>query len=403
MAGTHALRRALLAAVLCLAAGAAEAGDFEISGFVAGELRLFPESPQFPDQFETFQPSAIFEPELSYESGDGRHLFAVTPFARLDAQDGERTHADLREGYWQYVGDSWDVLVGVNQVFWGVTESRHLVNVINQIDSVEDLDEEDFLGQPMVNIGVQEDWGRVDLFLMSGFRLRTSPGRDGRLRGPLPVDDDPDDARFESDLGRARPEAALRYSQFFGDWDVGLHVFHGTGREPRFAPNAVGDALVPSYDVITQGGLDLQLTEDAWLWKLEALARGGQGEVFGAAVGGFEYTIFQIFESSADLGLLAEGLYDGRDSDVFPAVLDNDVFVGARLALNDVQDTQVLAGVITDVTDGSSSLRVEAERRLGESWKVELEAQAFFAVDGSNNLAGFENDSLVTLRISRFF
>ena len=390
------------AAALAFAAGAAVAGEFELSGSLAGEVRGFVQEPKFPSQFSHFQPSLAITPEFSYDSDDRRHQVSLVPYLRLDARDDERTHADLREGYWRYISDDWEALVGVDTVFWGVTESRHLVNVINQIDQVEDIDEEDFLGQPMVNLATQQDWGRLDVFVLPGFRERTFPGRKGRLRTALPVDEDAAD--FDSDLGQAHVDVAARYTHFFGDWDVGASYFYGTGREPRLVPNATATRLEPRYDLIHQGGLDLQYTQDAWLWKLEAIVREGQGDVFAAAVGGFEYTFFQIFESAADLGLLAEYLYDGRDEGKAPPTsADNDVFVGARLALNDVQDTTALLGAVVDVEDRSTALFVEAARRLGDSWKLELESRLFLGVSDSNPLNAFEDDDFVALRLSYFF
>ena len=90
----------------------------------------------------------------------------INRFARYDNQDDERSHVDLREAYWGYDGDSWDVNAGFSKVFWGVAESRHLVDVINQTDLVEDLDQEDKLGQPMVNVNLQRDYGRFELYVM---------------------------------------------------------------------------------------------------------------------------------------------------------------------------------------------------------------------------------------------
>ncbi|MEL6318906.1 MAG: hypothetical protein AAFR16_14835, partial [Pseudomonadota bacterium] len=203
----------------------------ELTAEIAFEPRFFPEDPAFAGQLDGFQASGFIKPELSWEN-DARDLqIAVTPFFRLDARDDERTHFDIREAYVRRFMGDWDVLFGANQVFWGVTESRHLVNIVNQIDAVEDIDEEDFLGQPMLQIGRQTDFGRFELFLMSGFRERTFAGPPGRLRPPLFVDDD--DARFESGLENARPEVALRYTHVLGDVDLGLHVFHGTSREPN--------------------------------------------------------------------------------------------------------------------------------------------------------------------------
>ena len=93
-------------------------------------------------------------------------------------------------------------------------------------------------------------------------------------------------------------------------------------------PARDGRSLLPVYDQIDQVGIDLQYTNDAWLWKLEAIARDGDSHSFAAAVGGFEYTLYQVSESSADVGLLLEYQYDGRDEFEPVTITDNDVFVG---------------------------------------------------------------------------
>jgi hypothetical protein len=46
---------------------------------------------------------------------------------------------------------------------------------------------------------------------------------------------------------------------------------------------------------------------------------------------------------------------------------------------------------------------VEAERRIGDSWTVELEARLFARVDEADVLSFFRSDDFVTLRISRNF
>ena len=92
----------------------------------------------------------------------------------------------LREAYWayedwSYKGTEIELLVGINKVFWGVTESVHLVDIVNQTDLVEDLDQEDKLGQPMVNLALQHDWGLLNIYLLPYFRERTFPGIDWSL------------------------------------------------------------------------------------------------------------------------------------------------------------------------------------------------------------------------------
>ena len=382
--------------------GTAAAGEIELSGWIGLEDRAFVQDPRFEDQFDGHQLSLIVNPEFMYDAEGGHHQFSFVPFLRLDARDEERKHFDVREAYWRYVGDDWEILAGLDTVFWGVTESRHLVNVINQIDQVEDIDQEDFLGQPMVDLTVQLDWGRLDLFALPGFRERTFPGNDGRLRTALPVDEDA--AEFESDLEVLHVDAAIRYSHFIGDWDIGAHYFYGTGREPRLVPNAAGTRLEPRYDLINQVGVDIQYTTDAWLWKFEGIVREGQGDTFAAAVGGFEYTFFDILETDADFGVLGEYLYDGRDRDDAPVTsLDNDIFVGARLALNDVQNLSALVGTVIDIDNQSTSLFLEVERRIGDNWKVELESRWFLGVDKKDPMESLQDDDFITLRLSRYF
>jgi hypothetical protein len=394
----HATSRFVLL-VLLAAASPAAAQEVDFGGTVAGELRWFPNDPLYPDQLEALQYSLVLEPSLTGQSDGGRHSFALVPFARLDAQDSERTHFDLREAYWRGVFGDWEVLAGVNRVFWGVTESRHLVDVVNQTDILEDVDEEDKLGQPMLSVEWQRSWGRLAGLALVGFRHRSFPGSEGRLRFPLPVDTDA--ALFPD--GERLVDLALRYSHFLGDFDLGVSLFHGTGREPAFLVDDSAAALIPVYSRITQGSLDLQYTRNAWLWKLETLVRSGQGATFGAAVAGFEYTRYQVFGSAADLGLLAEYLYDGRDETAPPTPFENGLFFGARLALNDVRDTSLLAGALVDLDDGTVAGRVEGQRRLTANLKLELEARLFTSVDPESFLWFFRRDSFVTLRLGVFF
>jgi hypothetical protein len=397
------VRSIIIGVATMLAQASAFAAGPELSGSVGAELRWFPESPQFPGQLDHLQPSLGIEPEFRWVLGNGDQI-TISPFALLDGQDSNRSHFDLREAYWRHFGENWDLLIGVNKVYWGVTESRHLVDVINQVDSVVDVDEEDRLGQPMISLSTQRDWGRVELFILPGFRERTFAGENGRLRFALPVDDD--NSIYESGAEEKHIDFAVRYSHYIGDWDIGAHSFYGTGREPRFTLSANNQRLLPNYDLISQLGIDLQYTKDAWLWKFEGIVRQGQGGTFVALVGGFEYTFYQIRQSAADLGLLIEYLRDDRNENpaLAPATLfQNDLFVGMRLALNDIQDTSVLAGAIVDLDNQSILFQVEAERRLGDNWSAEVEARFFLDVSDDVLLNSFREDTFVNLSLARHF
>jgi hypothetical protein len=208
---------------------------------------------------------------------------------------------------------------------------------------------------------------------------------------------------YESSQEENHVDLALRFSHYVGDIDIGLNVFSGTSREPRFVPSAGGTSLLPVYDQIDQFGVDVQYTKDAWLWKLEAIARDGATHSFAAAVGGFEYTLYQVAQSSADVGLLLEYQYDGRNELEPITIADNDVFVATRLAFNDVQDTAVLAGVSYDTDTGETFLNIEAERRFGQDWFGELRVRAFSGAELGDNTYFLKKDDYVQVSLSRYF
>ncbi len=393
----------------------ASAGSAGISFDIGIELRNFPEESQYLGQLEHEQSSLFSSAEIKWESNNKKHQLFIEPFVRWDNQDSERSHADLRESYYRYTStDDWSFLLGIGKVFWGVAESRHLVDIINQSDSVENIDNEDKLGQPMATLTFLNDWGALRLFVLPGFRQRTFPGAQGRLRGPVIVDTD--EVRYEASEGSNHVDYAIRYSHYFGDWDLGLSAFQGSSRAPRFALNSLGDRLIPIYDQITQFGVDIQYTRDAWLWKLEAITRTGQGKRFFASVVGIEYSFYQVFGSSLDVGLIVEYQYDGREQATEKSlaqapfetpspyvVEDNDIFSGLRFALNDRQDTSLLVGSAIDINDGSTFLVAEARRRLASDWTLEFEARFFVNTDATNLLATFRDDDSVSLGLTRRF
>ena len=170
-------------------------------------------------------------------------------------------------------------------------------------------------------------------------------------------------------------------------------------------PADVGGAFVlqPYYTIIDQFSLDAQYTRGATLWKLEAMTRGGHGGRFAAGVFGVEHTLFNVGPGSADLGLLAEVMLDGRGDDAPYTAFDNDVFVGFRWAFNDIQGTSILGGPIVDLEHGETIAFIEAERRIGERWVGALEMRLLLNTDITAPLHTLRRDDFLTFSLSRFF
>jgi len=255
--------------------------------------------------------------------------------------------------------------------------------------------------------------------VLPGFRERTFPGVEGRPRFAVPVSDDP---VYESGARDLHTDFAFRFSNSYGPVDIGISHFSGTGREPRFfvAPGTPMTAqglpaeITPYYDIVHQTSLDLQAISGGWLWKLEAVVRSGQGKSIKSVDGGYEYTFVGVNDSQVDVGMITEYLYDNRDDTIdaaqlvtgqpfFTSPFQNDLVLGARITLNDVASSELLASVIIDLEGGGESYNLEASRRIGDAWKLSLEARGVSNIPADNVFYSFRDDTRVRMELARYF
>lgn len=363
---------------------------------------------------------------------EGRDVITVVPFIRLDSADRERHRIDLRQLEWVHARrDGLELRAGIRQVFWGVTEGAHLVDILNQTDQAAALDGEQKLGQPMLSVGGERGAHQLEGLLLAGARARPYAGADGRLRLPLVVDADL--AGFESRRGRDRFDGALRYQFNDGGLRLALSGFSGSAREPALrpvvdpsrlvyaGPQPVGlqpgyqPVLAPFYPLIDQLGLEAQYTHGDTLWKLEAIERHGQGPRFRALDAGLERTQVGLAGSRVDVGWLLEYLHDSRGHAATTPFAD-DVLAGARLAFNDVAGSELLASVMVDRDTQEQLWSLEGSRRLGECCRLALEARVFAhtppaqdawaflaAPDTARRLRPLAQDDYLRLGWTRFF
>ena len=233
------------------------------------------------------------------------------------------------------------------------------------------------------------------------------------MRSGLVVNNDQAQVNAKGD--RFAPSFAGRYAGVIGDADIGLSVFHGISRDPGFVPTdfvLVGGiptptALAPVYNRITQVGFDGQYTAGPTLYKGEAIFRTGQTDLRGrerdfvAFTGGVEYTLFGVFDN-ADLGLIGEYAFDSRGDDA-TSTFQNDIIVGARLALNDEADTSLLVTSAIDHQHGVASFRLEGQRRVAEGWVASLEGSIFVNSDDDPLGADLQDDSFARLKLTYFW
>jgi len=377
--------------------------ETQVSVTAAAEYRFFQHDALFDSQHNGYL-SAFVEPEIYHSWNDDMDSVTFKPFLRWDQHDSERTHGDIRELMWLHVGDDWELRTGIGSVFWGQTESQHLVDVINQTDSVEAVDGEDKLGQQMLNLTLIRDWGNLDLFVLPGFRERTFAGEQGRLRPALLVDQD--EALYQSSSGKDHVDLAARWTHTLGDWDLGLSYFDGTSRDPilQLAQRQGELKLLPYYAQMQQVGVDMLAVIDAWLLKFEGIYRDTDGQQsYMALTTGFEYTSVGVFDSVWDIGWLLEYQFDDRD-ELATGPGQNDLMFGSRLVFNDVEGTEILIAMVQDLDQSSSrSAFVEASSRINDNWKWRADVRLFSSDLERDPLYGLRQDDVMQFSLEYYF
>lgn len=448
-------------ATLWVASFHAHALDVDMSGKAGVQGQFFNQAGRYAAQ-DRHTASFFITPEFVSGFESNSDLVTVGLHARVDVTDKERTHADIREFNYLKVAESgnWELKAGISKVFWGVAEGQNLVDVINQTDNLEGVATDEKLGQPMIQLTLldtqafleEQDWGTLDLFALPYFRERAFPGESGRFRPEVIISNEK--ALYESSLKQSHVDYATRWSHAIGPVDIGLSYFKGTNRTPslhvELAPRLIVNTLIPPvptgnifpyYAQLEQIGVDMQVSAAGFLFKVEAVNRDTQENQFlntnsntlvtetdlntcrtslGAncpfknqlkeqkytayTVGG-EYTFGDIKGSGIDISLIAELNKDSREKETNIALLQNDLLIGSRLALNNASSTTGLFGIIRDLDYGSTIASAELETRLSNSTSISLEHRSFIAKDSSEDpvLSQIEQDDFTQVSFDYFF
>ena len=81
----------------------------------------------------------------------------------------------------------------------------------------------------------------------------------------------------------------------------------------------------------------------------------------------------------------------------------DDVFAGLRLAMNDVQSTELLLGAIVDRESKGRLFSLEASRRIGDDWKLEVQARLWSSFPATDPQFGLRNDDHIQIGIYKHF
>ena len=300
------------------------------------------------------------------------------------------------------LGDA-DILIGSTILFWGKVESYNPVDVVNAKDFNRGVMRSEKRGAPMLRLSWPAGTGQLSLLAID-FTKNIYPGVASRERPALPI------AKEASYSGGAKREDianAVRWSGYFGDIDLGISWFRGTGLAPRLLPQADG-TLKPDYSRITQTGLDVQyLWADSAL-KVELVRRSGQYDRLGTArsyqagVVGIEHNLFGVMDSGHDIVLIGEYAGDSR-MELTHSGFQNDLTVGTRWLWNDIEDTKILGLLTHDLENGAQTATVSIDRRINDQLTFEASARGTSRYANDPNSTAFQKDSAVNMALTYWF
>ena len=78
------------------------------------------------------------------------------------------------------------------------------------------------------------------------------------------------------------------------------------------------------------------------------------------------------------------------------------MFIGGCWALNDTQDTALLAGVVLDNSKSEWFYNLEFERHIGEDFSLQARVRLFNGTAGGQ-LQAFDREDYVELNLARYF
>lgn len=449
--------KAKLGGAICIAAGvmggAAAAQDrFVFEGEVGATLRYYPSDGLYVGQ-DSSGISPIIDGRFSAtgKTDSGEVVVELSGRYDFNSDDG---YADVPRGYYRYFGEGYDVLIGSNIEYWGVSEGHQVVDVINQTFDLGNPVDTQSLGQPMLNVNFYTGQNSaLSLYALLGFRERDFGDRSTRFRAPLGTSED---AAFFEEGNNKNLDFAIRYqsSRNLGNASVDYAVsyFNGTDRTPKMLfgcinesgsvptatcdginnlvraayeanPNIFGgipggvnsDAgaalvsniqdfgLVPYYQKLQQLGLELVYSRDSLQLTFEGAVREAMDETYFSGIVGAQYNFENLGGTGSNLLVIGEYLYDDRSTAQPYTVFDNDIFLGFVYGANDVSGTSLSGGFYYDLDTQAKIYSVQYSRRLSDSMRLDVSGFAIDADDYSDPLAFVDSDGYVDVSLRFFF
>ena len=378
---------------------------WELNNEKTFQTRVFHKENAYEYQKNTY--SVNLKSELFLEPHRNINVL-IEPEYRYDHHDKERSLFDISQGYFLYFNDHSEFKIGKEKVFWGVTELKNLVDIINSPDEASG-EEKSKLGQSLISYSyINNKFGFIDLIYMPLFHEPTKVGKNGRLRLNLPTQNY--NTSYEGGAGRKIPSWAIKWQNSFRETDISLQLFRGTSRNGSTLPKLENGEIkyFAGYERITQIGSFLQSIFGPIIFKFEGIRRNGQKntlyerENYYSYITGIEYVVTRPFDKIWDLNIFAEYSNDDRGSnsnDIF----QNDLFIGTRINFNDVQGTEFTQMLTLDLNGDGNTGNLEISTRLKDSVRIAANYTSYWSVNNKDTLYSFRRDNYLGIKITNYF
>ncbi len=378
--------------------------EWEINNEVGIDIREFHKDEAHSNQKNTY--SNYLKSEIYLEISEQIN-FISEPYYRYDHNDKERSLFNFKENYLIYLHDNSEVKLGIAEIFWGVTESKNLVDIINVYDGT-DGDQKAKLGQSMLSYSTYSERGGIfDFYYLPFFSKKPQIGESGRLRLSKPIESY--DVIYSGGAGDKVPSWALKWEKNIGMSDFSIQAFRGNSRESSTIPLIEGITLkyFAGYERISQIGTYIQTISGPYLFKVEAIRRHGQKnaknirENYYSYTLGTEYLINRLFDKIWDLSLFIEYSNDDRGNDSTD-IMQNDIFMAGQFLFNDVNGTELLIGSTFDIDGGGNTSNFELSSRITEDIRVKGTYQLYWSTNNKDPLYDFRRDNYFGIKAIKY-
>ncbi|HIO95811.1 MAG TPA: hypothetical protein EYG67_03230 [Campylobacterales bacterium] len=336
------------------------------------------------EQKRESQMALHLEGEATYKIDENKKVVAKVK-GIYDANDGKRRYFDFNDLYFQHSFENSNFLIGRNTRFWGAMEFYNHTDNFNTKDWADDpFDYESKLGA--WNMAYTYYLDDAEISIIAKFYEEEQGVAESRsINNFMP-------SNYSSNLAtqrdRSNPTLYLKYDASIEGKQIDYSIIYQNGYDEQRYLTPVNSLDVNSSLQQRAYLVDKVMGYATWvngstIYKTElAYTYSGTSLVADYAQGslGVEHTLYGMWKKM-DLGLLAEyykyKTFEKRKLNAkdFGKIFDDDLALGFRLSLNDIQSSEVLGGVDIDRHNSEKIYFVEYETRLQDKYKLGVKVQ----------------------------